>query len=343
MIYESVQNETRKQSASINELFLHYGINQNGFEKGLNLMPFGLSKGHMKKQILLFSVLSMTCIHAQNVEIVTNVNTGRTWMNKNLGASQVATSITDENAYGDLFQWGRQADGHQLRTSSTTTVVSQTEVPANDLFILGVDDWLSPENNNLWQGVNGINNPCPEGFRVPTAAEWEEEMSSWSSTDGEGAFASPLKLTLAGARSRMSGTIGNLGTFGGYRTSTTDGQGFTKTLGISPTVAMMGSRARADGNCVRCIQDEEVNISFISNQKLIDVYPNPVIKTLNILIERELIGMPYFLTNSLGEKIGEGILLNAKSTIDMTHLKNGLYVLSIQSDECPIRVKVLKR
>ena len=145
----------------------------------------------MKKQILLFSVLSMTCIHAQNVEIVTNVNTGRTWMNKNLGASQVATSITDENAYGDLFQWGRQTDGHQLRTSSTTTVVSQTEVPANNLFILGVDDWLSPENNNLWQGVNGINNPCPEGFRVPTAAEWEEEMSSWSSTDGEGAFASP--------------------------------------------------------------------------------------------------------------------------------------------------------
>ena len=106
---------------------------------------------------------------------------------------------------------------------------------------------------------------------------------------------------------------------------------------------MMGSRARADGNCVRCIQDEEVNISFISNQKLIDVYPNPVIKTLNILIERELIGMPYFLTNSLGKKIGEGILLNAKSTIDLTHLKNGLYVLSIQSDECPIRVKVLKR
>ena len=140
----------------------------------------------MKKQILLFSILNITCIHAQSVESVTNANTGRTWMNRNLGASQVAVSITDDSAYGSLFQWGRQADGHQLRTSSSTSVVSQTEIPANDLFIWGGDDWLSPENNNLWQGVNGINNPFPEGFRVPTAAEWQEEMSSWSSTDGEG-------------------------------------------------------------------------------------------------------------------------------------------------------------
>jgi hypothetical protein len=37
-------------------------------------------------------------------------------MDRNLGASQVATSSTDPASYGDLYQWGRPADGHQIRT-----------------------------------------------------------------------------------------------------------------------------------------------------------------------------------------------------------------------------------
>ncbi|WP_372934176.1 hypothetical protein, partial [Mariniphaga sediminis] len=41
---------------------------------------------------------------------VTNATTGKTWMDRNLGASQVATSSTDIAAYGDLYQWGRAAD-----------------------------------------------------------------------------------------------------------------------------------------------------------------------------------------------------------------------------------------
>jgi len=54
---------------------------------------------------------------------VENPTTGKIWMNRNLGASQVATSSTDANTYGDLYQWGRAADGHQLRTSGTTSTL----------------------------------------------------------------------------------------------------------------------------------------------------------------------------------------------------------------------------
>jgi hypothetical protein len=43
---------------------------------------------------------------------VTNPTTGKIWMDRNLGASQVATSSTHANSYGDLYQWGRRADGH---------------------------------------------------------------------------------------------------------------------------------------------------------------------------------------------------------------------------------------
>ena len=94
---------------------------------------------------------------------------GRVWMDRNLGASQVATSPTDSAAYGDLYQWGRGTDGHESRTSPTTTVLSSSDAPQHDNFILALSspfDWRNPRNNNLWQGVSGINNPGPRRFQI---------------------------------------------------------------------------------------------------------------------------------------------------------------------------------
>lgn len=222
----------------------------------------------MKNLIIFLSVVMSSSISAQ-VTTVYNPITGETWMDRNLGATQIATSFDDVNAYGDLYQWGRNTDGHQIRTSSTTSILSTTNSPNHSDFILANSDWLIVSDDNLWQGVNGINNPCPLGFRLPTETELEAERLSWTSNDAAGAFASPLKLTIGGGRSRMSGAIGNVGTFVGYRSSDLNGLQ-TRMLGISLTTSLMGDRDRADGNCVRCIQDETVtSILEISNQKIL--------------------------------------------------------------------------
>jgi hypothetical protein len=135
---------------------------------------------------------------------VTNPKTGKTWMDRNLGAKRAAISPTDEAAYGDLYQWGRAADGHQCRNSIVISTLSNTDQPTHGKFIYPssgyTDDWRSPRNDNLWQGVNGVNNPCPKGYRLPTINELEEEMQSWNSAGALGAFGSPLKLTMAGSR-----------------------------------------------------------------------------------------------------------------------------------------------
>jgi uncharacterized protein (TIGR02145 family) len=113
---------------------------------------------------------------------VTNPVTGKTWMDRNLGASRVATSSNDTEAYGDLYQWGRRADGHQCRNSPTTSVLSNNDVPSNGLFVTAPSeprDWRSPQNSSLWQGLNGVNNPCPTGYRLPTLTEFEAEVQSW--------------------------------------------------------------------------------------------------------------------------------------------------------------------
>ena len=120
--------------------------------------------------------------------------TGKIWMDRNLGATRAAISSTDASSFGDLYQWGRSSDGHQLTNSGTTPTQSATITPGNSNFIKSWRDWLTTSNNNLWQGVNGINNPCPAGFRIPTKQEWMDEAASWSTLDASGAFASPLKL-----------------------------------------------------------------------------------------------------------------------------------------------------
>lgn len=156
---------------------------------------------------------------------VQNPITGAIWMDRNLGATQVATSSTDAAAYGDLYQWGRGTDGHEKRTSATTATIASSEVPGHGDFILTVstgvdpDEWHSPPNPNLWQGVNGINNPCPTGYRLPTETELDTERLSWNSNDAEGAFASPLKLTVGGRRTE-DGSLSNVDLNGYYWTST---------------------------------------------------------------------------------------------------------------------------
>jgi hypothetical protein len=173
----------------------------------------------------------------------------RCWLDRNLGASRVATSLTDASAHGDYFQWGRGADGHQLINSPTTTVLSATDVPGNNSFILILGDWRSSQNNNLWQGVSGTNNPCPYGFRVPTSAEY-----AWvTGVTISSAYASTLKMTSSGYRDATNGSY-TIQQVAYFQTSTVNA--------TNNNVAYMGggpgnipTSVRAQGNPIRCIKD----------------------------------------------------------------------------------------
>ncbi len=177
--------------------------------------------------------------------------TGRIWMDRNLGATQAATSSNDPGSYGDLYQWGRPADGHQIRTSSVTRDVSNSDQPPHDKFILntGINDWRSPKNDNLWQGVNGINNPCPNGYRLPTLKEWEAE----SFLNLKQYISIPL-LPLAGYRSSGSSVtfFYESGERGRYYTSN---EGISISVLPGNTYSGWGSGNRSNAMSVRCIKD----------------------------------------------------------------------------------------
>lgn len=198
-----------------------------------------------------------TWVGESSVGTVENPITGKIWMDRNLGASQIATSSTDDDAYGDLYQWGRGADGHEKRTSGTTATLSYIDTPGHGDFITAPDepyDWRSPQNDDLWQGVSGTNNPCPSGYRIPTEAEWDAERLSWGSLNTAGAFASPLKLTVAGYRYFSTGDPYLEGTDGSYWSSNVI---YTGSWGIffNSNSADIWGTYRSYGLSVRCIKD----------------------------------------------------------------------------------------
>jgi Fibrobacter succinogenes major domain (Fib_succ_major). len=200
-----------------------------------------------------FSVRCLKHVEESGPTEVTST-TGAVWMDRNLGASQVATSSTDAGAYGDLYQWGRGADGHEKRDSETTSTLSTTDTPGHGDFITSDSDWRSTQNDNLWQGVDGVNNPCPAGFRLPTQAEWETERTSWSSNNSSGAYGSPLKLPVAGNRNYGDGSLLNVGSYGLYWSSSVAGAVASYLYFISSS-ADMNSGNRAFGFSVRCRKD----------------------------------------------------------------------------------------
>ncbi len=192
--------------------------------------------------------------------------TGKIWMDRNLGATRVANSSTDYLAYGSLYQWGRGSDGHELITwtnsttgtpvNGTTSTLSSIDQPANGNFIFSNNsgDWRSATNDNLWQGVSGVNNPCPTGYRIPTETEWDAERQRWSSNTSGGAFASPLRLPLAGNRYRADGSLEGVGTIGWYWSSTVNTAN-SKALEFFSNNASMINGARGNGYSVRCMKD----------------------------------------------------------------------------------------
>ncbi len=194
--------------------------------------------------------------------------TQKKWLDRNLGAARVAQTVDDYTAYGHLFQWGRSADGHQIinRTgkangesvavNGTTTTKSAAVTTSDNRFVAwdGVSlDWLATPNDNLWQGVNGVNNPCPAGWRIPTQEEWTAENIT-TLNDGFG----KLKLTFTGYREAGDGEVYALTTLGGYWGSTVgvpDGTKQSIRFSLRAATASSGFGVRANGYACRCIKN----------------------------------------------------------------------------------------
>lgn len=121
------------------------------------------------------------------------------FMCHNLGASPSIDPFTyvqgdingdgSDGTLGHYYQWGRVEDGHQKRNSEGVYKDNHPyQIPNNELdgigqvpsthefygkFFLGGDgDWRQTSDNTLWSSPKTDSDPCPDGWKVPSQANW---------------------------------------------------------------------------------------------------------------------------------------------------------------------------
>ncbi len=182
------------------------------------------------------------------------------WMDRNLGASQVATAKDDAASFGDLYQWGRNTDGHEKRSSGTAAgPVTAGNEGVN--FITFNGDWLTLPDDTRWNSgtamapVKGVHDPCPSGYRVPTKEELVKDVDlAASGNTSDSYFNSALKFPAAGFRLGSSGSIivgaGN----GHYWTSSIIGSTNIEMWMYNDFGSSFQVEPRSKGASIRCVR-----------------------------------------------------------------------------------------
>ena len=202
--------------------------------------------------------------------------------------------------YGKLYQWGRKygqgydgdlydINGNKTGTYTDATVptvksgpvsLSTGQSESNEDYFYKNDsepwDWLSSPNGYLWRIgfesrlIKTEYDPCPEGWRVPTYAEFEalaENKSSWA-TDSKGqagywfSGSKPYSSSVprvffpaAGRRDYYDGKASDRGLNGYYWSSHSDVD-FSYYFYFLDYGAYLGGFNRGCGSSVRCVKDD---------------------------------------------------------------------------------------
>ncbi|MBN2895714.1 MAG: hypothetical protein JXK05_07480 [Campylobacterales bacterium] len=125
------------------------------------------------KNLMLSLTLLTTAIYGDFYVIPIKPKTGKVWLDRNLGSTQVCTAYNDEQCYGDYYQSGRYADGHEKFGSEATTTLSASLLPGHGDFIASTSssNWTEGgvDDNGSLRSANW--NPCPPGYRIPLEEE----------------------------------------------------------------------------------------------------------------------------------------------------------------------------
>ena len=191
----------------------------------------------------------------------------------------------DDFKYGKLYQWGRKY-GQGYDGDATTPIIEEGGISAitgqhkskSNVFFTSTSelnyDWLYPQDSKLWNSgtdsnpVKTENDPCPEGWRVPTSAELAElnnNYSSWTTDDngrsgkwlsGPNSYTASVPQVFfpaAGYRSLYGGNAYHRGYNGYYWSSRSFSDSADGLFFDSGSVFMHNGRAH--GCSVRCVQE----------------------------------------------------------------------------------------
>jgi uncharacterized protein (TIGR02145 family) len=250
---------------SANTEFPHEGTQINYIEKGQGFLLQASENCKIDTNVddsetLIFKDLVYKTIIAPNGDI---------WLDRNLGATKACYKprgdFPDDQAYiesqqecfGDLYQWGRAADGHEKRNSKYYNASATHYLQQPPFFFKGRynGDWITQEKyveeRAAYYGYTegGI---CPEGFHVPSLADAKAATKDMAIEE----ILSTFKLGFQGTRTDNN-NLWWMGQKGGFWTTTAGAAGIphtVKSFEYEGTHVSYLNGYRAYGRAIRCMK-----------------------------------------------------------------------------------------
>ena len=211
--------------------------------------PKDLNVIRSRKNFLIFGMILATVFFTACVENNGNgpanpsteagvMINGTKWATRNVGA--FGTFVSKPEDVGMFYQWNRKT-----AWASTNNVTGW-----NDSCPVGT----------IWEIAN---DPCPQGWRVPTVDELDKLVSSgsiWSPKNGMngrifGSGNNTVFLPAAGCRGGTGGTLGGVGNYGYYWSSTQDDETDAYQLLFLNEDVFTDKFSRIGGFNVRCVAE----------------------------------------------------------------------------------------
>lgn len=203
------------------------------------------------------------------------------FMDRNLGAES-ATATDGAKTRGLYYQFGRKdpfvgsteiydINGTSKSTGATiatgkVTFAKAVQTPATFYtYGSGNNDWASPNNytSKNWNDISESDgktffDPCPEGWRLPTKAEYSNFSTTtftWDATNS-GCTYNGNWFPAAGCRNCDDGSVSRVGSYGYYWSASplSESNGYHLHFG-SGFVYPANNSFRANGFSVRCVQE----------------------------------------------------------------------------------------
>jgi uncharacterized protein (TIGR02145 family) len=212
-----------------------------------------------------------------------------------------------------------------------------------------------------WYAVNNPDNVCPDGWRVPTNAEWEAAESDlggammaggamkeagtlhWLSPNVGATNSSGFTGLPGGMRDPLSNEFRALHENGLWWTST----GFNGSMSWSTYLWYMNAGVdhnpapRQYGLSIRCVRDIGTGSGEIPDQGAIRLWPNPAKDKLTIgHAGNRILNVEIF--NMTGKCVMQGQLKSQSFEFDISSLPGGIYIVKISCPEWTVQRKLVR-
>ena len=310
---------------------------------------------------LTYSVLKSQTVSDTDGNVYNTIGIGtQLWMKENLKTTKFRdgssiTNITDSNTWLSL---------------TTEAYCDYSNLPSN------ANTWGRLYN---WYAVSDTRELCPTGWHVPSDYDWTilqnylyaNGYNYDGSTTGGNKIAKALSSTTNWFASTVTGAPGNtdyslvrnssgftalpngyrntgglfssLGESAYYWTSTpyNSGSSFRYAMDYDKAPLYRNFFSNVYGAAVRCICDLPTNVEGFNKSNKILLYPNPTMDY--VIIEGLENENNIEIVNLQGQLVKTLYVTNAKTTVDISNLPTGIYIVKIKSEKGIFVKKLIKQ